>query len=344
MGTNPESSANLLSLSPTVEVLSTEDTSMRLQLNEPKLNEEDRHLIDACRDLRMLVYGESSPQLSNNELKCRRRGTLQELEPLAEFLCRPGAEISYDFELSEFIEFFRGRGACKSNAGKSNRSHRHRAALVDDPAAENAHFKFYLTTRVEDLRKRDMEERGERWMPSLDNCSLGEMLRLLWPDAGMQDVAHMKALLTLAVLGCMRIETPAMLPQDNQNVLIRHYNQLASRGGHGFVSYADFAHAGLADAETTRELRHRYDLNRDGRIQLNEFLEMLCPNGFRVHEQQCRALSSDVQPLSRIAAESGGERFSGWLFDSDLDRLPATFYQMVKVKFPEDHQNATELT
>merc|ERR1712224_555312 len=59
-----DASVDLLNSSPMVEVLSTEDMSMPLQLDimEPKVNEEDRHLIDACRDLWVLVYGEFSPQ------------------------------------------------------------------------------------------------------------------------------------------------------------------------------------------------------------------------------------------------------------------------------------------
>merc|ERR1719478_1694998 len=99
------------------------------------------------------------------------------------------------------------------------------------------------------------------------------------------------------------------------------------------ISYTEFVQAGLVDAETCRELRHRYDVNRDGRIQLDEFLEMLCPHGYRVHQNQRRALGTDGQPMSCISAESGDECISCWIFDKDLDRFPAKMWEMVQVKF-----------
>jgi len=337
---NPTSIAgpSLTPEGPTVTTtvdMSPQHRSVRVQLDlgGPDVHEEsEAHMLRACQELCMLVYGEALPESSVSDLKTRRRGYLQDMEPLTEFLCRPNAEIKADFVLKEFLEYFR---TSKSSDASMTSPKRGRANSADDDT--ETHVKCCIATRLEDLRRKDMTESGETWMSSLDKCSLAEMLRMFWPGAGPKDILAMKALMTRAMLGYYRIKSPSLLPQEKHTQLKGHYAQLESRGENGVVFYNDLIEAGLVDAETSRELRHRYDVNRDGMIQLSEFLEMLCPNGFRVHEKQCRALAADGQPMSCLAAECGGERFSGWLLDSDVDRIPVEFYQMVDVKFPDDH-------
>lgn len=308
-----------------------------VQLNamESQPNEVLQRLLRACRELYELVYGDTLQQSDKDLLRFRQRGVLREVEPLADFVRRPEAEIRDDFDLDEFIEYFR----CSSPRSPASSDGK---AKKFDAAAATTLVRPFIVAGLKELRQKVAEERGEKWIPSLDRCSFAELLKLLWPQASAEDVSAMQSLISLAVLGLTRAKTPPMLPHDEHQQLVEHFKYLAAKDHDGLISYSDLVQAGLVDAETSRELRHRYDLNRDGRIQLSEFLEMLAPHGFRTHEQQCRALDLDGHPMSCIAAAGGGEQFFGWLFDRDMDSIPAKMWQLLSVKFPEDQPHSSE--
>jgi len=309
-----------------------------VQLNamESQPNEVLERLLRACRELYELVYGDTLQQNDKDLLQFRQRGGFREVEPLADFVRRPEAEIRDDFDLDEFIEYFRcssPRSPTSSDAGRGKKL---------EAAAATTLVRPVIVAGLKELRQKVAGERGEKWIPSLDRCSLAELLKLLWPRASVEDVSAMQSLVSMAVLGLTRAKTPPMLPHDEHQQLVEHFKYLAAKDHDGLISYADLVTAGLVDAETSRELRHRYDLNRDGRIQLSEFLEMLAPHGFRTHEHQCRSLDLEGHPMSFISAAGGGEQFFGWLFDRDMDRIPAKMWQVLSVKFPEDHAHSSE--
>jgi len=97
-----------------------------VQLNamESQPNEVLERLLRACRELYELVYGDTLQQNDKDLLQFRQRGVFREVEALADFVRRPEAEIRDDFDLDEFIEYFRcssPRSPTSSDAGRGRK-------------------------------------------------------------------------------------------------------------------------------------------------------------------------------------------------------------------------------
>jgi len=154
---------------------------------------------------------------------------------------------------------------------------------------------------------------------------------MMWPE----DYVVKAGLVVLSVLDQFCAFEPPLLPPNRVQELVDNFNFLAL-AGNGTVRYADLVQADLVDATTMGELKERFDSNHDGIIQAEEFVEMLCPAGFRAHANVNRAVDANAQTMSHILADCGGERFDGWILDKDMDQLPPDYWQMVVAKFPED--------
>merc|ERR1712150_77440 len=78
---------------------------------------------------------------------------------------------------------------------------------------------------------------------------------------------------------------------------------------------------GLVDWDLTVELQAKYDKEKNGTFDFEEFLEMLCPYGYRAHERVTNAIRKDGQAMRYVLWNSGDCHFGGWLLDSDFTVL-----------------------
>merc|ERR1712224_874627 len=85
----------------------------------------------------------------------------------------------------------------------------------------------------------------------------------------------------------------------------------------GRIHYNEMAEAGLVEQAIVTELQKKYDRGGDGMLDCEEFIEMLCPYGYRAHKGVRQAILLDGQCMSKVTCEVGRHKFAGWLMDRD---------------------------
>jgi len=159
---------------------------------------------------------------------------------------------------------------------------------------------------------------GEDAAPSRKNClcTREEMMRLIWMKATDEDISAMMMVVSFIKLRELRAHTPPMLPRRKRKELVENF-QYIDHHRKGQVRYHDMVEAGLVEHAIVVELQKQYDRGGDGMLDCEEFVEMLCPYGYRAHEGVRQAILLDGQCMSKVTCEVGRHRFSGWLMDKD---------------------------
>merc|ERR1712023_104849 len=99
-----------------------------------------------------------------------------------------------------------------------------------------------------------------------------------------------------AALLTRRIPTPPLFRKKVRRELEENFRWI-DRERKGYITYNDLVDSELVDGETATALMARYDVDNSGTLTCDEFLELLCPNGYRAHPQAVRAVDLDGRVL-----------------------------------------------
>lgn len=245
---------------------------------------------DACDSLRCLVFGlvgnEDWRRNEQHLLYEQRRGNKDEVLQLFKVWTQIDEDGSGDIEYHEFIDFF-----SKTKADR----------LLGMKCVK------YLVGSGEEQLPHEEKRRG---------CTVEDMMRLIWLKAADEDVAFMLNIFKLAALHNKRLPTPKLLPKRKRNELLENFKWL-DKENKGIISYNDLVDGGLMDEETADELMTKYDTDGSGDLDGEEFLEMLCPHGYRAHEGSKKVVDTDGNKITYVHNND----FTGWMFEDDAKSL-----------------------
>eukprot|EP00418_Pyrodinium_bahamense_P007848 CAMPEP_0179118988 /NCGR_PEP_ID=MMETSP0796-20121207/55993_1 /TAXON_ID=73915 /ORGANISM="Pyrodinium bahamense, Strain pbaha01" /LENGTH=490 /DNA_ID=CAMNT_0020817475 /DNA_START=11 /DNA_END=1483 /DNA_ORIENTATION=+ len=237
---------------------------------------------EACESLRMLVFGHIGNEdwliQDRPRIFEQQRGTEAEIETFVDQWLLLDDDDSGTIDVAEFLDFFTKKKADKLLTRRCVR---------------------YLVGRT-----------GEQQVGRAD------LVRLLWLRATDEDVADMEALFNFKKLQRASVEPPPFLPKRRRRELLENFRDLDHEGT-GLVPYSELVLAGLADEGMMQELRAKYDKDGNGTLDFEEFLEMLCPYGFRAHEKVNVAINKDGLAIREASCMCGEHRFSGWFLEPD---------------------------
>lgn len=245
---------------------------------------------DACDSLRCLVFGfvgnEDWRRNDQYLIYEQRRGTKEEILQLFRVWAQIDEDGSGDVEYHEFIDFFSKTKADRLLGMKC-------VKYLVGSGGEEAAF----------------EERRK-------GCTVEDMMRLIWLKATDEDVAVMLEIFKLAALHNKRLQTPKLLPKRKRHELLENFKWL-DKNGKGIISYNDLVDGGLMDEETANELMQKYDTDGSGDLDAQEFLEMLCPHGYRAHQGSQRVMDHEGRLITHVHKND----FAGWMFEDDANSL-----------------------
>jgi len=238
---------------------------------------------EACESLRVLLFGHVGNEdwliQDRQRIFELQRGTEAEIETFVEQWMLLDEDDSGTIDFSEFLDFFAKKKADKILGMRCVR---------------------YLVGRT-----------GEHHVDRSD------LIRLLWLQASEEDVRAMEALFDLKKLARAAVEPPPLLPRRRRRELLENFRDLDNEGK-GLVPYTELVLNGLADEDMMKELREKYDKDGNGTLDFEEFLEMLCPYGFRAHEEVKVAITKEGDAMRFATCMCGENRFSGWFMEPDF--------------------------
>eukprot|EP00928_Gymnodinium_smaydae_P094592 TRINITY_DN7965_c0_g2_i6.p1 TRINITY_DN7965_c0_g2~~TRINITY_DN7965_c0_g2_i6.p1 ORF type:complete len:679 (+),score=155.47 TRINITY_DN7965_c0_g2_i6:407-2443(+) len=162
-----------------------------------------------------------------------------------------------------------------------------------------------------------------------------DIVRLVWPKSREEDIQFALQLLYLQDLEQARMPTPRLMPKRIFRELAVNFRHIC--GDRSEVRYEELCREGLVDEEGMINLRARYDADGDGVLSCDEFIDMLCPDGYRPTKTSVRATLPDGRPLSYVTATvhgPGGAQFFGWLLDDVVEELPESLKQAIDLRHP----------
>lgn len=238
---------------------------------------------EACESLRYLVFGclgnESMTAQEKHMVYDARVGKKEEVFQLYSVWSQMDEDGSGDIELQEFLNFF--------SANKADRLLGMRCV------------KYLLGT-----------EGGKA-------CTIEDMMHLIWLKATPEDITVMMRWFREAAYHQKRAPTPPLLPKRKRRELIENFRWI-NKENKGTISYQDLVDSGLVDSKMADDLMSKYDLDGSNDLDCNEFLELLCPNGYRAHADATQAVDKKGNQLCHMK----NEYFEGWVVEGAFDNLP----------------------
>lgn len=253
---------------------------------------------EACESFRILVFGRVGNEdwgvREKNSIFEQRRGTQAEVETFVNHWIQLDADESGDIDFGEFTEYF-----VKSNA---------------DRLLGMRCVRWLISVGCDDG---DVCEKRHK-KPT--TCTKEDMMRLLWLKATNTDIAAMNNMFVLYKFKKKAVSPLPLLPKKKRRELLENFKDLGQHA-QDLVPYTALVDADLVDHDLTLELQAKYDKDKNGLFDFEEFLEMLCPYGYRAHEQVKQAVRKDGMGMRYIVWKGGDCHFRGWLLDSDFATL-----------------------
>eukprot|EP00746_Dinoflagellata_sp_MGD_P003167 gnl/MRDRNA2_/MRDRNA2_106158_c0_seq1.p1 gnl/MRDRNA2_/MRDRNA2_106158_c0~~gnl/MRDRNA2_/MRDRNA2_106158_c0_seq1.p1 ORF type:complete len:516 (+),score=101.78 gnl/MRDRNA2_/MRDRNA2_106158_c0_seq1:176-1723(+) len=253
----------------------------------------DQKKKEACDSIRFLIFGclgnEHLSAKDKHKLYEQSRGNKDEIFQLYQVWSQMDEDGSGDVEYQEFLNFF--------SKNKSDR-------LLGMRCVK------YLVGSGE--RDGDAGEGG--------GCTIEDMMKLIWLEAKQEDIHLMLKWFREAAFHQKRVPTPPLLPKRKRRELYENFRWL-DRAGTGKITYRDLVDSGLVDEEMAQDLMRKYDTDGSGDLDGEEFLELLCPNGYRAHSGVREAVDAHGAQLTYIS----NSYFTGWTVEGAMESLPSQF-------------------
>lgn len=134
-----------------------------------------------------------------------------------------------------------------------------------------------------------------------------DMMRVIWPAASLPDLKNMKTMCEeMAVQNSKwRVPSPRVLPPEELKELSAVFHHFDKEGS-GEVSLDELVHNGLLDKDLAWKYFHEVDVNQDGKLDVMEFQELMCPTGARASATSEKATD---EKGNRLIYDS---RLGGW--------------------------------
>lgn len=253
---------------------------------------------EACDSIRFLIFGclgnEHMQAKDKHKLYEQSRGTREEIFQLYQVWSQMDEDGSGDVEYQEFLNFF--------SRNKADRLLGMRCV------------KFLV---------------GSGGMPNSEGevndgsgCTIEDMMKLIWLEAKQDDILVMLKWFREAAFNQKRVSTPPLLPKKKRRELYENFRYL-DREGTGKITYRDLVDSGLVDEEMAQDLMRRYDTDGSGDLDGEEFLELLCPNGYRAHAGVREAVDHHGAQLTYIS----NSWFTGWTVEGAFESIPSQFLE-----------------
>lgn len=268
---------------------------------------------EACESLRVLVFGELPEEhnkpgrtiLDYSPIFESKRGTMEEIAKFVDLWLKIDEDDSGDIDFDEFLEFF--------SKSKTDRLLCMRCV------------KFLLGSDAKNSLYKADKGSSDKQPEIKAQCRREDMMKLIWLKAGDEDIAAMQQMFDIHKLNCLRAKTPPPLPRKVKKELLENFHFL-DRRGEGFITYDDLVRGGLIDYEMMAELQEKYGKKDSEILNQDDFLEMLCPYGYRAHDQVTELANKQDQLLRKVFVDCrhlrvGLKEFKAWLLDSDFQRL-----------------------
>ncbi|CAE8619521.1 unnamed protein product, partial [Polarella glacialis] len=143
-----------------------------------------------------------------------------------------------------------------------------------------------------------------------------DMMRLIWPSAQIPHLIEMRRWCTdfANVKDKHRMPTPPLLPEADLNGLCSVFRWIDSDGG-GELSVQELVATGMIMESKAQQFVKSCDHDNSGTLDMLEFCEMMCPNGFQAHD---KAVSATTALGARIIFD---DRSQSWrpVADPNLD-------------------------
>lgn len=239
---------------------------------------------EACESLRFLVFGHAISEAKAKdsaayEQKC---GTKEEVAKLQAVWSEMDEDGSGDVEFQEFVSFFS----------------RNKADRLLGMRCVN-----YLVGKAKDEGIDDKEM----------GCTIEDMMRLMWLKASDEDVHRMKHWFHEAEFQRHRAPTPPLLTKRRSHQIMENFPRLDWEKTDA-VTFHELVEYGHIDEGTMKGLRDQMQKSSLDKVSKLEFLEMLCPRGFRAHP----SVRTCVDKLGRPLVWISNEYFSGWVIADKL--------------------------
>eukprot|EP00929_Paragymnodinium_shiwhaense_P079612 TRINITY_DN4149_c1_g1_i2.p1 TRINITY_DN4149_c1_g1~~TRINITY_DN4149_c1_g1_i2.p1 ORF type:complete len:543 (-),score=74.44 TRINITY_DN4149_c1_g1_i2:396-2024(-) len=258
---------------------------------------------EACDIMRQLVFGaighEDLPATEKMQAYEQRQGTQAELRQLMELWHQLDTDGSGDIDMDEFQHYFSRNKSDKLLGMRCVRFLTGNKAVPEDSHGDGYDATTNFVTRE-------------------------DILRMIWPRATQSDLDTMHITFELLYLESLTVEPPPLLPKKRLRELESNFKHVDSKGL-GSVKYSALVDCGLVDLENAMVLKARYDRDGDGYLDKLEFLEMVCPFGFRAHKRVTTGMNADGSVVLLCESKDEAYPFKGW--------LPEEVYEQHKHQF-----------
>jgi hypothetical protein len=251
-----------------------------------KSDKELTRMKEACESLRFLVFGTVVTETKRKDGRPfyeQRCGTREEVMQLHKVWNQMDEDGSGDVEFQEFLSFFSRSKADRLLGMRCVKYLVGNAAYDEDGAAQG--------------------------------CRIEDMMRLIWLKAEPEDTAMMLVWFREAEFEKDRVSTPPLLPPKKRRQITDNFTADVE----GRITWADLNDSGLVDGYMLKDLREKYTQAGNSSHYITEkiLLEMLCPNGYRAHED----VSSVVDKEGVLLVKVKNELFEGWVAAHTAGRL-----------------------
>jgi Ca2+-binding EF-hand superfamily protein len=139
-------------------------------------------------------------------------------------------------------------------------------------------------------------------------ATVQDFLKLLYLRADEKSIKEMMRWYDEESMSTKAVPEPPVISVKTHQELVMNFKFIDYKRT-GILTPADLVNAGLLDQDMCDELMAKFDANGDGTIEEHEFVEMLCPNGYRASQDSTTAIDAEGNPLVKIE----GEKFTGWI-------------------------------
>lgn len=172
----------------------------------------------------------------------------------------------------------------------------------------------FLGCDVEYLMGWNPRKRGTK------TCTKEDLMQLIWLQAGQEDLDHMNAVFLVSKLKKFCTKAPPTLGKRKRLELVENFKWLL-RPDETTIPFVAITEAGLVDEDLLKSLCRKHNISNWDKITCEEFVHMLCPNGFRPKKDSTIIIDKDGTGLSRITFNVQDDSFDGWLHNVVLRRL-----------------------